>query len=590
MWSKVAAFLALGLCVTIPAHAQQTPLRIGILAVRGAERAATEWEPTLHHLATSLPDRSIRAVPLDLPGLVQAVRAGNVDFVITNPGQYVELEAAEGVVRIASIAASPDALQPRLVASAVVVQAKRSDLRGLADLKASRLAAVAPDAFGGFRVAWRELASLDIDPFTDAAELRFLGFPMENIVDAVARGDVDAGIVRACLIEDMVAEGRIRAEDFRVLDARINPGTPCMVSTRAYPDWPFAKVAHTSDRLAKRVALALLAMPAGDGPVWTVPVDYTPVHDLFRDLRIGPYEALRHRSLSAILHDNWPWAAIVALAALWWVIHVARVEYLVRRRTEELKQAHDLARRHREEMEHGARLALLGEMASSLAHEINQPLAAISNYASGCAARLASGDDPQAITEAIHRIVGQAERAAAIVRRMRAFVRKRVSIQQTVDINEPVREALALFSATVNRRGIRVSSALGHGLPMVRADRLQVEQVVLNLLKNAADAMAASLGPDNPDATIALTTGVTTALGTTAVEVTVSDCGPGLSDDARAHLFEPFFTTKPDGLGLGLSLSRSIAEAHGGRLWADTPEGGGARFHFAIPPAPEETP
>lgn len=569
------------LCLPSAARAETPVLRIGVLAFRGAERAQSEWEPTISHLAAQLPGHGIHMVPLDLAGLSQAVAAETVDFVITNPGHYVELEAAFGTIRIASLAARPNALPARTVASAVVVRAARQDLRTLDDVRGTRLAAVAPEAFGGFRIVWRELAERGIDPFRDTAERQFLGFPMEGIITAVASGSADVGIVRACLLEQMAAEGRLRLEDFRILDARIPPGTACMVSTRLYPDWPFAKLAHTPDRLAKQVAVALLTMPGDEGHGWTVPVDYQPVHELFRALRIGPYEYLNHRSLNEILHDNWPWLVIAVLAALWWLIHVARVEYLVRRRTEQLKAAHEDARARREEMEHGARLALLGEMASSLAHEINQPLAAIANYASGCQRRLAAHTDPEGVSEGVRLIAGQAERAAGIVKRIRAFVRKRVPEAQMLDASEPVRDALGLFQAIAARRGITVAAELSSPLPMVQADRIQIEQVVLNLLQNAADSMQ---GQDTRSLA------VTTRCAGGKIEVSVADSGPGLDPEARRHLFEPFFTTKRDGLGLGLSLSRSIIEAHGGRLWEEDRPEGGAVFRFTLPPASPETP
>lgn len=570
----------LALCLPCAAWGQAPELRIGVLAFRGAERAESEWESTMRHLAARLPEYRVRTVPLDLAGLSRAVRDQALDFVITNPGHYVELETSDGLVRIASLAASAEALPARSVASAVVVRTARQDLAHLADLRDTRLAAVAPDAFGGFRVAWREMAERGLDPFADTARLDFLGFPIERVMEAVAAGEADAGIVRACLLEQMVAEGRVRAEDFRVLDGHIPPGGQCMVSTRAYPDWPFAKLARTPDGLARRVAVALLTMPPGDSHGWTVPSDYQPVHELFRALKLGPYEHLRHRSAAQMAQDYWPFLAITALGVLWWLIHVARVEVLVRRRTEELKAAHDDARRRRDEMEHGARLALLGEMASSLAHEINQPLAAIANYANGCQRRLATGTDPEGVAQGVGLIAGQAERAGAIVRRMRAFVRKRVPEPQVLDPNEPVREALALFQATATRRGITVTAALGEGLPPVRADRVQLEQVVLNLFQNAADAMQGGVRRELK---------VGTALDGDRVQVSVSDSGSGLTPEALAHLFEPFFTTKPDGLGLGLSLSRGFIEAHGGHLWAETgPDG--ARFHFTLPMLREEVP
>jgi len=555
-------------------RAEAPQLRIGVLAFRGAEMAESEWEPTQAHLRAQLPQYRILLRPLDLEGLNAAVRNGDVDFVITNPGHYVELEAAHGVTRIASLSTAARDIPPAMVGSAVVVRSAREDLRHLADLRGARLAAVSPDAFGGFRTAWRELAERNIDPFTDTAGLDFTGFPMEAVAAAVTEGRADAGILRICLLEQMEAEGLLERGKLRVLDGR--PVHGCLTSTRLYPDWPFAKLATTPEALAKRVAMALLSMPEESRHAWTVPADYQPVHDLFRALKLGPYEYLRHPSLHQVLRDHWPWLVISLLAALWWLAHVARVEFLVRRRTLELKMANAEARAQREEMEHGARLSLLGEMASSMAHEISQPLAAIANYASGCQRRLAAGDDPEGVAEGVGLIAAQAERAAGIVKRIRAFVRKRSPVPQALDVNRPVADAIDLFQAIAARRSVILTVNLAANLPLVSADRIRVEQVVLNLLQNAADAMQ---GEEFRKLEI------TSAATEAGVTVSVRDTGPGLSPEARERLFEPFFTTKPDGLGLGLSLSRSMIEAQGGRLWAEDDPEGGVVFHFILPAA-----
>lgn len=555
-------------------------VRVGLLGYRGAERAVSEWDATLRHLSDSLPGHRFVGVPHDLPGLYQAVAAGAVDFVITNPGHYVELEAAHGVTRIATVETVGGPSPSAAVGSALVVRADREDLQTLSDLRGQRLGAVLPEAFGGFRVAWRELAAAGIAPHEDTA-LRFLGFPMEGIVAALDAGEVDSGILRACLLEQMAAEGRLRLEDYRVLGsgpggARAADGLHCLTSTRLYPDWPFAKLAATPDVLAKQVGMALLAMPASAGHAWTVPVDYQPVHELFRDLAIGPYEALDRRTVLEVLRPYWPWFALAALALLWWVVHATRVEVLVRRRTEELRAAHAEARRQRQEKEHAARLALLGEMASSLAHEINQPLAAIANYANGCERRIAAGADPQGVAEGVRLIAGQAERAAAIIKRVRSFVAKRGSEVAPLDVAQAVHTAVDLFRDAGARRDMALSVAIAPNLPRVRGDRLQLELVILNLLQNAADATAGK-----SERLLRVTAGVDE---TGAIMVAVSDNGVGLPADLRDRLFEPFFTTKPQGMGLGLSLSRSIVEAHGGRLWAEDLPCGGARFRFTLPP------
>jgi len=556
------------------AAAQEAPIRIGVLAYRGVERGEEDWQPTLTMLAARFPERRVIATPYDIPGLTEAVRTRALDFVITNPGHYIELESAFGTSRIATLESEAASPHSAAVASAVVVAAGRTELVRLDDLKGRRVAAVAPEAFGGFRLVQRELIERGIDIDRDHIAIDFLGFPLEGVVRAVAEGRADAGIVRACLLERMIAEGAVAADSFRVLDQRVPAELGCRASTRVYPNWPFAKLAGTPAGLAKEVGIALLSMAPARGHGWTVPVDYQPVHDLFRALKIGPYDYLNHPSLEAVARDNWAILAAAAAAALWWLLHTARVEQLVRRRTRELEEAHAESRRRREEQEHGARLALLGEMASSLAHEMGQPLAAISNYAKGCEQRL--GRDPEGVAEGLRRIVGQAARAAEIIHRIRAFIRKRAPEPEPTDLNQVVQSALTLFQAVIRRQGVACDVTLAENLPPVLADRLLIEQVVLNLLKNAADVVAG-----RPEARLVV---ASTATDETC-EAIVSDNGPGLSPEVRAHLFEPFFTTKADGVGLGLSLSRSIAEALGGRLWAEDAPGGGASFRLSLPRA-----
>jgi len=216
----------------------------------------------------------------------------------------------------------------------------------------------------------------------------------------------------------------------------------------------------------------------------------------------------------------------------------------------------------------------MGEMASSLAHEINQPLAAILTYARGCERRLARGEDAIAVRDAIGRIAVQAERAGAIVRRMREFVQKNPARQVPLEPASVFRDALALFEPSAAARDLTVESDLPAELPPIRADRLQMEEVTLNLLQNALEAL-----DGQADKKVRLT--VVQEGG--AIVASVSDNGPGLTSEARAKLFEAFFTTKRDGLGLGLSLSRSIIEAHGGRLSADEDARGGTTFRFYLP-------
>ena len=332
-------------------------------------------------------------------------------------------------------------------------------------------------------------------------------------------------------------------------------------------------------------------MPPVDGRAWTAPQDYTSVHALFRELRIGPYAYLGHTTLGGILREHWPWFVFSALAVLWWVFHVVRVETLVRRRTAELTRAIEgreaaerAARQHREERDQFSRLGILGEMASNIAHELNQPLAAITNYAEGITRVIDAGRiDPAFIRNGARGIAGQAERAGVIIRRIRGFVRRREVKLEALNVNDVVRETLGLFEGQALLRGVPLSVQLAEDLPRIGADQIEIEQVLLNLLQNALDVMEAS-----PHKARGIT--ITTSRRDDRVEVAVRDHGTGLTPEVQAQLFDPFFTTKPQGLGLGLSICRTIVESHGGHLWAHNEPDGGLSMCFALPILTEDSP
>lgn len=541
-------------------------VRVGVLAFQGSERAAREWEATLGHLGRAIPEQRFVMVPLDLPGMVLAVADRRVDFVITNPGSYVTLEARFAVTRIATLESELAGSPMAALGSTVFRRADRTELDNLADLRRRRLAVVSTDAFGGFQVAWREMEEAGIRPFRDLARLETVGFPMEGVVAAVRDGRADAGIVRSCLLEELAAQGRIGPAEFVVLGERSTPDLPCRVSSRLYPDWPFARLAHTPRELARRVAAVLLTMPPTDGRGWTASLDYTAVHELFRALHIGPYPRTPP-SLHDLVEEYWQWLVAGAAAVLWWVVHAGRVELLVRRRTAELEReiaererAEAAAVRLREERDQLSRLGIVGEMASNIAHELNQPLAAISNFANGMIRILDSrSPDPARVRAGALAVVEQAELAAAIIRRTRGFVRRRGAQHALVDLNAVVGEALSLFGAA-GRQGVALRTELAAGLPPVAADPVELQQVLLNLLQNACEA--------TPEPGAGATITVRTALSGAMVELSVSDGGTGAAAEALPRMFDPFYTTKPDGLGLGLSICRTIVERHGGRIRA----------------------
>ncbi|OHC63996.1 MAG: PAS domain-containing sensor histidine kinase [Rhodocyclales bacterium GWA2_65_19] len=245
----------------------------------------------------------------------------------------------------------------------------------------------------------------------------------------------------------------------------------------------------------------------------------------------------------------------------------------------ESRQIEDENLRQQVRLEQTSRLISMGEMASTLAHELNQPLAAISNYAMGCVSRLESGTyTGEDLLQAMQKASFQAERAGKIVRRMRDFVRKSEPNRVSVALADIADEAIGFAEIEARKAGIDIRVEIPLTLPPVYADRIMIEQVLLNLVKNGIEAMAQT---PRQRRQLAITARQNDGA---QVEVEVRDNGHGIGDGDTEKLFMPFFTTKKQGMGMGLNICRTIIEFHNGRLWVDANPEGGTIFRFTLPP------
>jgi two-component system, LuxR family, sensor kinase FixL len=256
--------------------------------------------------------------------------------------------------------------------------------------------------------------------------------------------------------------------------------------------------------------------------------------------------------------------------------HIGTIHDVTDRRATE-----DEARQLQDRLTHFSRLSTMGEMAAGLAHEINQPLSAIATYAQACQRFVRSPNrDDADVLEALEQISVQALRAGEVIRRLRNFVKNREVKREPVDCNRLLDDLRTLAETDARLHNVRLRIEAEAGLPTVYADPIQLQQVVLNLVRNAIDAM--SEAPETRREVLLSTR----RLPEGEIEIIVADHGSGLAPEAAEHLFNPFFTTKSGGTGLGLAISRSIVRAHGGRLWHTPNEGTGARFHFTLPASP----
>ncbi|WP_243358947.1 sensor domain-containing diguanylate cyclase [Fundidesulfovibrio terrae] len=300
----------------------QKNIRIGILANRGIANCLEDWGGMIRSVAKALPEYDFTLVPLPFESVDDAVVAGSIDFVVANPAIYVNLEVRHDVIRIATLINHAAGRASDRFGGVFFTRADRKGIDTLGDLRGKKLVATARYSLGGWLMGWHTLRQHGVDPDTELASLWFAS-THNDAVDAVLGGQADAGVVRTDTLERMAAEGLLRLDDIKVITPpgfRPDPTFPFLYSTDLVPEWPFAKLSHTSDELARRMAAALLTMRPGQGHAvghegceWTVPLPYESIHAIMRELRVPPYEEFGRVSVRDFIGQHLPLVLLVVL-------------------------------------------------------------------------------------------------------------------------------------------------------------------------------------------------------------------------------------------------------------------------------------
>jgi PAS domain S-box-containing protein len=295
-------------------------IKIGVLAKQGTDTALEKWQPTADYLNKRLEGYSFTIVPMEFDEIPLLVGKELVDFVIVNSGIYVDLSVRFGLRRILTLKNRYNSgKQATEFGSVIFTRIDNAEIRTLKDLKSHQIAAVHPTSFGGWIMALREILDHGLST-DDFAELNFQN-THNAVVESVISKIADVGIVRTDTLERLSQDGLIDISQLRILNEKHYVGFPFKVSTRVYPEWPLAKLEHTSSVLARSVAIAMMQMPeqsaaaiAADIEGWTIPENYQPVHDILRQLNLPPYEYYGEITLSKIFTTYWYW--IIAILAV----------------------------------------------------------------------------------------------------------------------------------------------------------------------------------------------------------------------------------------------------------------------------------
>ncbi|MFH2123032.1 MAG: PhnD/SsuA/transferrin family substrate-binding protein [Pseudomonadota bacterium] len=326
-YSLLLAILCLYFFIPLTSFAEETKptapieIKIGVLALRGKEQCLKQWNETADYLTQKIPGRTFTIVPLDFDELPKAVSGQQVDFTITNSSMYVSLESHFGNTRIATMKTKVLGLGLTKFGGVIFCRRDRSDIQSINDLRQKRFMAVDRKSFGGWQMAWSYLLDHDIDPDKDFKELVF-GGTHDAVVLAVLDKTVDAGTVRTSTLEKMTREGKINLDQFRVLDEKSPTSSDFkhLRTTALYPEWPFAKVSHADEELARKVAIALLQMESNTEAAktsaiigWTIPLDYQLVHDCLKKIKFDPYDVAEDITIQQLFHQYWLWLAGICL-------------------------------------------------------------------------------------------------------------------------------------------------------------------------------------------------------------------------------------------------------------------------------------
>lgn len=239
-------FLILPLISLPPiSYAEKSQIKIGVIAYRGHDEAVKSWTPTAQYLSREMPKYSFSIVPLGLTEIGKRVKKGDLDFVLTNPENYAELEAYYGITRIATMVTLSGGSPLNMFGAVIFCRSDKKDINKLNDLKDKSFVAVQKISFGGWQMAWREFIDKGIDPYSDFTQLTFTGFPQDLVVYAVRDGKADAGTIRTGILESMAKEGKISLRDYKILNQQQHEGFPLLHNTRLYPEWAFAKLRNT---------------------------------------------------------------------------------------------------------------------------------------------------------------------------------------------------------------------------------------------------------------------------------------------------------------------------------------------------------
>ncbi len=561
--------LVAGLTAVSAAWAQKTSNTDVVIAVPDTyvrEDADSSFiRATLEHLNTVVKGRVFRLQMLPVADLTTQLKLIRPDFLLAPSGLEVYLDEPIANFRLATRKSplAQDASQS--LGSVIVTLRDRNDIQTLADLQGKKIAGGLEGSIGMWLAAMNEVENAGFDSRAFFKETVHLFDVYPEIVSTLWGGEVDAAVLPTCALETLSQLGLMDMNEVKVIHDKTDERLACVRSTELFPDFGFVGFDWTDKDLARLVTVGVLTYDNPDDVYrWEPFVSHDQLNGLYRNLKIGPFSHLRDVSLSAIYQRHPTAFHFAGLVLLLIIFHGLALQILVHRKTADLR--HALKRQKEAEVEAKKQSRLLGhlerrnvvnQMSGMIAHEIKSPVGAICNFAAVLGFVLPEevrrNED---VSMAITGISSEANRIAGIVDRVRSYAKSQKMAHVECDLVAIARKAIRAMRLTTDQ--IKIKENYRTVAAVVKGDPLELELLILNLLRNASEVTPAE-GDNRIEVTIAATED-------NRWQIRVSDRGQRLDDAAFARLTQMMESVKPEGLGMGLSIIRGIADSHAATL------------------------
>ncbi|MCW9030687.1 MAG: sensor histidine kinase [Gammaproteobacteria bacterium] len=570
-------------------------IKIGLRAIQGVEKSMEQWKKTADFLSEKIPEHKFVMVPfVGLEELMQATEKNQFDFVLSNPSSYVEMESRFGASAILTLRNKRQG-KPYTKFGSVIFTRADSNINEIKDLKGKSIVGVSERAFGGWRVALRELLNEGFNVEKNFKTISFSGGLQQDVVSIVSLGNADVGVVRTDMLERLAQRGDINLDEFKVINKKNIKGFPFLLSTQLYPEWPFAKMRDTSPELSKKVALALLTISSGHPAAlagkyvgWTVPEDYQPVHSLMKELKVGPYLHF-HENPYEHFFEEYLTHIIVAIVVFVMLVFTSLYIFTLNRKLYTIKneledrveeRTHELlVEKEFSEKANNAKSEFLAQMS----HEFRTPLNAVLGFAQ-LIEHDTNDNELVEINDSANEILIAARHLLGMVSDIMDLTKiesgQSELLLQPIELVDVFTHVLRLLQTKTNAKKITIIfDGKKMGNISVVADLHSLKQVFSNIILNAIK-YTPSGGNINIEAEIK---------NDGYCHIQIIDDGDGIDEEKLSSIFDPFqrVTKRSDveGSGIGLSICKKLIEAMQGKIIVKSQLNHGSTFTVLLKPA-----